>query len=181
MSIPNLISLGRLLLVPVAVWLILERELAWAFWVFLVAGASDGLDGFLARLLDQRTRLGAFLDPIADKAMVVSCYITLGWADYLPNWLVILVVSRDLLIVGAALLLMVLGQTATIKPLFVSKANTAMQLVLAIAVLAVHGGVVPDPGLLPWLIWATGATTVLSGAAYVVQGVRRVSGIEDLR
>ncbi|MBV8737887.1 MAG: CDP-alcohol phosphatidyltransferase family protein, partial [Alphaproteobacteria bacterium] len=105
LSLPNLISLGRLLLVPLAIWLILGHRYGAAFWIFIVAGISDALDGFIAKHFDRRTRLGALLDPIADKALLVSVYVTLGLANQLWPSLVILVVFRDVMIVGGFLLI----------------------------------------------------------------------------
>ncbi|MBV9967789.1 MAG: CDP-alcohol phosphatidyltransferase family protein, partial [Alphaproteobacteria bacterium] len=104
LNLPNLITLARLLCVPLAIWLIVEARYGVAFWVFVVAGLSDALDGYIAKRWDQRTPLGAILDPIADKALLAGVYITLGLAGELPQWLVILVVLRDLLIVGGYLL-----------------------------------------------------------------------------
>src|SRR6516164_3748097 len=104
-NVPNLISLGRLLLVPLTIWLILGGRYGVAFWVFVVAGVSDALDGFIAKRFDRRTRLGALLDPVADKALLVSVYLTLCVAGELWTWLVILVVFRDVMIVGGFLLI----------------------------------------------------------------------------
>src|SRR5436309_1617748 len=98
-NLPNLITLGRLFCVPLAIWLILDQRHAAAFWVFIGAGVSDGVDGYIAKRFNQRTRLGAMLDPAADKLLLAGVYLTLGYAAQLPLWLVILVVSRDLLIV----------------------------------------------------------------------------------
>jgi cardiolipin synthase len=135
MSIPNLISLGRLLSVPLAVWLILVGELGWAFWLFVASGLSDAIDGFIARAFRSRTALGGYLDPIADKALLVSVYLALGHVGYLPVWLVILVVFRDILIIGGVLLLYTLKESFAMQPSFISKVNTTMQIVLAALVL----------------------------------------------
>src|SRR5215470_10721027 len=105
LNLPNLISLGRLLLVPLAISLILDGKYWAAFWVFIIAGISDALDGFIAKHFDRRTRLGALLDPLADKVLLVSVYVTLGVAGQLWTWLVVLVVFRDIMIVGGFLLL----------------------------------------------------------------------------
>ncbi len=102
LSIPNLITLGRILLVPVVVWAITAGEMRIAFVLFLAAGISDAVDGFLAKRFGMATELGAYLDPLADKAMLVSIYVALGIADAVPGWLVILVVSRDIMIVTYA-------------------------------------------------------------------------------
>src|SRR4051794_20528860 len=111
MSLPNLITLARLLAVPLVVWLILDGEMGLAFAVFVFAGISDGIDGWIAKRWGQRTELGALLNPIADKTLLVALYVTLGVAGHLPNSLVILVVFRDLLIVGGFLLLQFMGQS----------------------------------------------------------------------
>jgi cardiolipin synthase len=171
-TLPNLITLARLFAVPLAVWLILQREMALAFWLFVAAGVSDAVDGFIAKRFGASSRVGAVLDPVADKALLVSVYVTLGATGFLPSWLVILVVFRDVLIVGGVLTLYVLGQEPAIRPLFVSKANTAMQILLAAAVLLNAGYGVPAPGVVTVLLWITAGTTFASGAAYVARWVR---------
>src|ERR1700726_3724150 len=120
-NLPNLITLGRLLCVPLAIWLVLSDELGAAFWLFVAAGLSDAIDGFIAKRFDQRSRLGALLDPLADKALLVSMFVTLGVAGHLATWLVILVVFRDVLIIGGFLLITALAQTMRWEPLFISK------------------------------------------------------------
>src|SRR5205085_5855109 len=118
LNIPNLISLGRLLLVPLAISLILDGRYWAAFWVFVVAGISDALDGYIAKRFDRRTRLGALLDPIADKALLVGVYVTLGVAGQLPHWLVILVVLRDVWILGGFVLIQATTAPRHLAPLF---------------------------------------------------------------
>src|SRR3954464_12738339 len=110
-------------MVPVIVWAIASAEMRIAFALFLIAGLSDLIDGFLAKRFGMATELGAFLDPLADKAMLVSIYVALGIADAIPRWLVILVVSRDTMIVGAVILSWLLDKRVTLKPLTVSKLN----------------------------------------------------------
>src|SRR5689334_15573161 len=117
LSIPNLITLGRILLVPVVVWAIYSGAMWIAFVLFLVAGVSDAVDGFLAKRFGMASELGAYLDPLADKALIVSIYVTLGIKDVIPGWLVILVVSRDIMIIGAVMLSWVLGSPILMKPL----------------------------------------------------------------
>ena len=102
MNLPNLITLARLLAVPLVVFLILQGLMTAAFWMFFAAGISDAVDGYLAKRMDAVTELGTYLDPIADKTLLVAVYVTLGIAGHVPTWLVILVVSRDLLIIGGA-------------------------------------------------------------------------------
>ena len=136
MSIPNLITLGRVILVPVVFWLLLTGKLQAAFLAFVVAGISDAVDGFLAKRFCWETELGAYLDPIADKLLIVCIFIALGVTHRLPSWLVILVVSRDVLIVIAVVLSWLLDHPTPMKPLAVSKMNTVVQIVLAGTVLA---------------------------------------------
>jgi cardiolipin synthase (CMP-forming) len=179
-NLPNLISLGRLLATPVNVWLILLGEWTAAFALFALAGLSDAVDGFIAKRFNMATRLGSYLDPLADKAMLMSVYVALGARGELPSWLVILVVSRDVLILGGALLLLALSQRLTIKPLRISKLNTLMQILLAFAAL---GGLAfagelwrEAAGPLSVLV---GATTVASGASYLVEWGRRLADLGD--
>src|SRR5215475_15328482 len=131
LNLPNLISLGRLLLVPLAISLILEGSYWAAFWIFVVAGVSDALDGFIAKRFDRRTRLGALLDPVADKVLLVSVYVTLGIAGQLWAWLVVLVVFRDIMIVGGFLLLQAIATISKpFQPLFIIKVNTGVQVAM---------------------------------------------------
>jgi cardiolipin synthase len=178
-NLPNLITLGRLLCVPLAIWLVLADDLGAVFWLFVAAGLSDAIDGFIAKRFDQRSRLGALLDPLADKALLVSMYVTLGVAGHLPTWLVILVVFRDVLIIGGFLLVTALAQSMRWEPLFISKLNTALQIALIAVVLGRLGLGVPDFGVGRILIYAVAATTVISGAAYLVRWGSALAGVEE--
>jgi len=174
-SIPNTITLGRLLAVPLAVYLILSGQLGWAFWLFVAAGISDALDGAIARMFRSRTALGAYLDPIADKVLLVSVYVALGAVGQLPLWLVILVVFRDAMIVGAVMLLYTLKESLSVQPLGISKINTAVQIALVAAVLAPHGLDLPSMQLFGYdlvtlMVWLCAATTAMSGLAYMGRG-----------
>lgn len=178
-ALPNLISMGRLMAVPVAVWLMLSDYYASAFWLFIAAGISDGIDGFLARRYGLRTLIGSYLDPIADKALLVAVYVTLGAQGHLGHWLVILVVFRDLLIVGGAMLYRLIAGPISMRPLFISKVNTVAQIALVGVVLAELGLGISYPPL-NWLLTdIVGATTVLSGAAYVAIWGWRIARMED--
>lgn len=177
MNIPNLISLGRLLCVPLMVWCVLQDRLDLAFWVFIAAGASDAVDGFLARRFGWRTQLGAYLDPVADKALLVSIYVLLGARGLLPDWLVVLVVLRDVAILGGAFVVMREGKPMAIVPMFISKANTAFQIILAGSVLAQHGFALDLSVLNQWLIYAVAVTTAASGMGYVLKWGRQAAGL----
>lgn len=179
MYLPNLISVARLFLAPFVIWLIVSGNMSGAFVVFLIAGVTDALDGFIARRFHLQTELGAYLDPIADKALLMSTYVALGLPPfYLPTWLVILVVSRDVLIIGAFLLSWLMGREVEVKPLIISKLNTLMQISLAVMVLAEHGMQLGLHGYVAVAIWITGATTGLSALAYLVTWLRYMASYD---
>ncbi|MBI1202795.1 MAG: CDP-alcohol phosphatidyltransferase family protein [Rhodopseudomonas sp.] len=175
MSIPNLITLGRIFLVPVVVWAIASNAMWVAFVLFLVAGVSDGVDGFLAKRFHMTTELGAYLDPLADKALIVSIYLTLGINGDIPRWLVILVVSRDILIVGGILLSWLIGNPLKIRPLLVSKLNTVAQIVFACVVLGSLGFGIEVPVFKLVLMGLVATLTLLSIAAYLAEWVRHMN------
>ncbi|MGX5850682.1 CDP-alcohol phosphatidyltransferase family protein [Mesorhizobium sp. PL10] len=176
MTIPNLITIMRFVLVPAVVLAMLNMRWDWAFAGFLVAGISDGVDGFIARRFNQHSKLGAYLDPMADKVLLVSVFVVLGFIGQLPLWLVVTMVSRDVLIICAVLLSTVMAHPVEMKPLYVSKANTAAQIVLAAVVLGELAlGLHLDP-LRPALILLSGVLTVASAAAYLVAWLRHMSG-----
>lgn len=179
MNLPNLISLARLLSVPLAVWLIVSGWMASAFWLFVCAGVSDAVDGFIAKRYGCQTTLGSYLDPIADKVLLVSVYLAFGFQGLLPPWLVILVVFRDLLIVGGALLMHTLTLThPKIAPLHISKLNTFAQILLAAETLARAAGAYPDYGFGTGLVYLVAATTFLSGGAYLWNWARGTRQME---
>lgn len=181
MNIPNTLTLARIVLVPLVVWLIIMHDNLAAFLLFLTAGLSDAADGYLAKRYGWRTELGAYLDPIADKALLVSIYVTLGFAGHLPAWLVIAVVSRDILIVGAVLLAWMLSRPMSLHPILVSKANTFSQIVLAGLVLAELGLGLGLEELVTICIWITGALTILSAAVYFWTWLVHMASYEPAR
>ncbi len=136
MTIPNIITIARLVLVPFTIMMIAQHEWVWAFVLFIAAGVSDGIDGFIAKHFDMRSELGSYLDPLADKALLTSIYVTLAIIGWLPVWLAVAVVSRDLMIVGAIIVSWILERPVEIRPLVVSKLNTAAQIGFAALILA---------------------------------------------
>ncbi len=189
MTIPNIITLGRIICVPIIIWLILSGAYLAAFGIFVFAGVSDALDGWIAKNFNAATQLGAYLDPIADKALLVSIYVTLGLQEALASWLVILVVSRDVLIIGAVLLSILIGQRLVVAPLMISKVNTTFQIVLAACVLGALAFGFTAADILIDSEWATvliadvvfglsvlvGVTTVWSGGSYLRVWTQSVS------
>jgi len=164
------------LLVPVVVWAISSPGAMWiAFVLFVVAGVSDAVDGFLAKRFGMASELGAYLDPLADKALIVSIYLTLGINGAIPRWLVILVVSRDILIVGGIMLSWLIGKPLKIRPLLVSKLNTAAQIVFACVVMGSLGFDIKADMLTLVLMALVTALTLLSVAAYVAEWVRHMN------
>ncbi len=176
MTLPNMISFARLCAVPLAVWLVLQQMMEAAFGLFVLAGLSDAVDGWLARRQGGGNKVGAVLDPIADKALMVSMYVTLAAIHVLPDWLAILIVFRDVLIVGGVIMLFLLGHPPAIHPLRISKLNTLLQIALvAFALLLSFARAVPEPAarlVLDGLIWAVTACTLASGASYVWNAAR---------
>ncbi len=163
------------------IWLIINDRMTAAFWLVLVAAISDAADGAIAKHFNQTTELGGYLDPIADKALLVCSYIAMGHQGYLPVWLVIAVVFRDAVIIGGALSYHLMTQSLIMKPIIISKINTAAQLILAVEILASEGlgfefGVFRDV-----MIILVAVTTVVSGAVYIVIWSRKAIEIEDAR
>ena len=179
MNIPNLITMFRIFMVPLVVWLIITEQMAAAFWVFLVAGLSDGIDGFIAKRFGQETLLGAYLDPLADKALLVSIYVTLGLQLHIPNWLVIMVVSRDILIVSAVILSWMMDRAVMMRPLFVSKANTTGQIVLAGLVLLDVGFGLDLTMSRQLTVIGVAVLTVASAIAYLIGWLEHMAQYEE--
>jgi cardiolipin synthase len=178
-NIPNLLTITRIFLVPVVVWLIIRGSSLAAFWVFVVAAATDAADGYLARLWRQRTELGAYLDALADKALLVSIYVSLGMAGGIPAWLAIGVVSRDVMIVGAVILSWLLDRPLAIAPLAVSQLNTLVQIVYAAFVLGALGfDVALGSAVFTALAVMVALLTLVSAAAYLASWMRHMAGWE---
>ncbi|MCC0014984.1 MAG: CDP-alcohol phosphatidyltransferase family protein [Rhodobiaceae bacterium] len=175
MTIPNILTILRLILVPVIIYGVIVGWHQLAFWLFITAGISDGVDGYIAKRFDQRSELGAYLDPLADKALLVSLFITLAILDHIPLWLTILVTSRDAFILAGIGVAALMGRPMEIDPLKVSKATTAFQIALICLVLAriafdwdvallVNSGIVLVAGL-----------TLASASAYLMSWFRHFS------
>ncbi len=150
-----------------------------AFLLFLAAGASDGVDGFLAKRFNMASKLGAHLDPLADKTLIMSIYISLGIAEAIPRWLVILVVSRDILIVGGVMLAWFLDKPIRLRPLLVSKLNTAAQIIFASLVLASLGFGFDAAWAELMMMGLVTGLTLLSIGFYVREWARHMNATES--
>lgn len=179
MNIPNLITLGRVILVPFVIWLIINDRLGEAFTVFLVAGVSDAVDGFLAKRFGWQTELGAYLDPLADKLLLVSLFVALGIKGELPSWIVIAAVSRDMLIVMGVLLAGLLGRPLNVRPYPISKLNTLAQITLVAVSLADSAFKLGFGSLRLLLLWVTAALIVASLATYARAWMRHMAGYDN--
>lgn len=174
-DIPNIISIMRIILVVPTVMLLLDERYGQALILFAVAGASDGLDGYIAKRYHYVSRLGTILDPLADKLLLVCTYVALCWLDLLPVWLVITVIARDALIVSGGIAYHYLIGQYDMVPTLISKINTFTQIVLALAVV-LSMSILPVSELqwfIGWMIYITLGTTLISGVDYVLTwGVR---------
>ena len=175
MTIPNLITIARLIMVPLIVVMIGQERWGLAFALFAAAGVSDGVDGFIARRFNMRSEFGAYLDALADKALLVSIYVTLSVTGVLPGWLAILVVSRDLMIISAILVSRLMERPLAIKPLFVSKLNTGAQIVFAALVLGTKAFTLDVPTLDAAGMILVAGLTIVSAAAYLARWMRHMA------
>jgi cardiolipin synthase len=171
MTIPNLLTLLRILLTPLLIWFLLDRRLTHALGIFLLAGLTDGLDGLIARVFHQKSRLGAYLDPLADKLLLVSSFLLLGRLGEIPSWLVVITVSRDAIILMGITVLLLNQVKLEIKPSGVSKLTTLAQLLTVFLVLS--SAVVPVASwILAMLFAVTAVLSIASGIHYMLTGLR---------
>jgi cardiolipin synthase len=174
MTVPNIITIGRLIIVPIVIVMIMQQRWTAAFVLFVVAGISDGIDGFIARHFNQKSEFGAYIDPLADKSLLVSIYVTLAIVGAIPSWLAIVVVSRDMMIVAAVILSWVMSRPVEIKPLLVSKLNTAAQIAFAAYALAANPFGVNLGGFDDVAMVLVATLTIASAAAYLVGWLRHM-------
>ena len=175
MNIANIITVVRLLSVPAVLYCLLHGDMRLAFYIFLFAGLSDAVDGAIARRFHLQTELGAWMDPIADKLLMVSVFIMLAWLDLIPDWIVFLAVTRDALIVGAFLVSNLIGNPIKVAPLMISKINTAAQIVLIVTVLSDQAFSLGLVQPVTVLLYLAALLTIASGASYLVLWMRHVA------
>jgi cardiolipin synthase len=169
MTVPNLLSILRILLVPVFIIYMLNNRMLASLIVFIIAGVSDALDGFIAKVFHQRTNLGAHLDPLADKILLISAYVTLAIFNLIPSWLAVLTISRDILILLGVLVLYLNRYPVRMKPSILSKATTCMQVVTIL--IALSNGYLDIQFLKVYSVWVTASLTVASGLQYMREGL----------
>jgi len=172
MNVPNSLTLLRILLIPVFVGLLIEHRYDYALAALLIAGLTDGLDGTIARVANQQTKVGAYLDPLADKLLLTSGFVTLSLLHLVPIWLAVLVVGRDLLLMAATLLARWTDSRVDISPTVLGKSTTLLQLSYVFLVVTLASRHV-DLGLLSPLLYLTTAVTVLSGCHYLYRYLSR--------
>ena len=175
MTLPNLITIARLFIVPLVVVMIGQAQWATAFLLFVAAGVSDAIDGFIARRFDMRSEFGAYIDAVADKALLVSIYVSLSVIGVLPGWLAIVVVSRDIMIVGAIIISWLMGRPVAIQPLTISKFNTAVQIAFAALILGKKAFGFELGAFDLGAMWLVAALTVASAAAYLAGWLRHMA------
>lgn len=174
--LPNLISLLRFAAVPVVAWAILAEQPVLAFGLFVAAGISDAIDGGLARLFRAHSRFGTYVDPAADKALLLTIYAMLAMEGDLPVWVAVLVFARDAMILGGVAVSLLKAESYDIRPFFISKVNTVLQVVLAAWLLGCAAFGVTQPSVTHSLIVVVAITTIASGIRYALHWGRRNRG-----
>jgi cardiolipin synthase len=169
-NLPNLLTIIRILLTPLFVIVLLRDLFGPALLIFTIAGISDGLDGFIARYFNQRTTLGAYLDPIADKLLLVSAFVSLAILKIVPSWVTVIVISRDVLIVMGIAIFTLTEKSYEIKPSVISKITTAAQITTIILAL-MHVHLTGYSMLMETLFWFTATLTTISGLHYIYFGM----------
>lgn len=174
MNLPNLLTILRILLTPILVILLMQRRLDAATGLFAIAAVTDALDGLIARRFNQKTQTGAILDPVADKFLLISAYLTLSAIDLIPTWLTILVISRDVIIMAGIIILFLFQNGVEIRPSIISKATTVLQLLTILLVMAQNHLIIIISGItigIQFIYWLTATLTVISGLHYMAIGV----------
>jgi cardiolipin synthase len=171
LNLPNFLSVARIVLIPLFVIVLINQLFGWALFIFAAAAVSDAVDGLLARLLHQRTILGSYLDPAADKLLTATSFVTLSILGILPGWLAVIVISRDVIIILGIMILFLTSHTLEIRPSLASKLTTTLQFCTIVFTL-VSRYAFQVPFLIDFLIWGTAGATVISGLQYIGKGIR---------
>lgn len=171
LNLPNSLTIARIVIIPLFIMAVIYKRYDYALYMFIVAALTDTLDGFIARLTNQKTALGTFLDPLADKFLLITSFIIFSINGWLPKWLTITVISRDVIVITGWVLVYLITHTSSVKPTATGKAAIAMQLMLLCYVLLdINLGFLPD--IQNVLIWLTAALTIISGLHYIYRGFK---------
>lgn len=171
LNIPNTLTIARIILIPVFVTSIVYKRYNYAFYLFIVAALTDIFDGLFARLKNQKTSLGMFLDPLADKFLIVTAFITLSTYGWIPKWLAITVISRDIIVVTGWFLLYLVTGVLRVEPSVLGRTTIWMQSIF-IAYVLVDMNFLSLPGIYPVLQWITAGFTIISGIHYIYRGLK---------
>jgi len=174
MGLPNWLTILRILLIPVFVTLLVYRRAGLALLVFCLASLTDMLDGYIARSQGRQTRLGAFLDPMADKLLLTSGFVTLTWLKVIPFWITAVVVSRDVVLSIGVLVIHVAGGTVHPAPTWIGKMSTVFQMLTVLAAMAAVYFQLLPPFVTTLLAWVTAAFTITSGLQYIIRGLKQL-------
>ena len=173
-TIPNLITMARILLTPLFVIFLIQGSYHKALLVFLLAGVSDLADGLIARTWSQKSRLGSYLDPLADKVLMAASFVTLSIYKEIPSWLTVVVISRDIALAFGVLIFRLADFPLVVRPSLAGKLTTLFQVSTVFLVLI--GKINPlYPLILPIFFWITGALTTISGIHYIYNGIRMMN------
>ena len=177
LSVPNQLTMLRMIVLPFVLISMIYEQHEMALWLFVAAAVTDGIDGLVARHFNQKTLLGEFLDPIADKLLLSSCFIVQALIGAIPWWITVLVLVRDITIIATVLVMFLATSLKRFPPSVFGKVNTAAQILTLFAVLSRNAwGGAPAATLVDVLIWVTAATTLLSSVHYALETSRRVHG-----
>ena len=174
LTVPNIITVARILLTPLFIILLIQKHYHQALWVFVLAGISDMVDGLIARRWQQKSPLGAFLDPLADKLLMCSSFVTLSIYHLIPSWLAVLVISRDVILVLGVMLFKMVNFPVVVRPSLAGKLSTTTQIATVLLVLIAKSWTVSTLSLQAWF-WLTGAFTTVSGLHYIVHALKGAS------
>ncbi len=171
LNIPNALTITRIIIIPIFVTSIIYKRYDYSLFLFITAALTDTFDGLFARLKNQKTALGTFLDPLADKFLLVSSFIVFSVYGWIPKWLTIIVISRDVIIITGWFLLYLITGTSHVQPSILGKATIWLQsLLIAYILFDINLPILPD---MPYFfLWATSGITILSGLHYIYKGLK---------
>lgn len=174
LNIPNTLTVARIVLIPVFVTAVIYGKYDYALCLFVIAAVTDMLDGLIARLKSQKTPFGNFLDPLADKFLLVTSFVLFSFNGLLPTWLTVTIISRDIIVVTGWVVIYLLTHAAKVEPTILGKTTITCQIVLICYVL-LRINISSLPDVLPYLVWITAIFTILSGVHYIYRGLKQTT------